>query len=182
MRLTLIESTGRQAYGLAHGSIGHPTAGEAGRRMADSRNVDRLLSGAIVVRLPATQCIERGCSDGMRKEDYISLNVPRLLAHYSNPPPEWRATILAAARTQIEVLRAHSMIRSDAPALSEPVEDAVIRFADYTPLGQSFVLSGELERWLRGCDRAARLAAYEDRVRLEKRVLKFLAGRQVDPR
>ena len=118
----------------------------------------------------------------MSQEDYISLNVPGLLAHFSNPTPDWRAKILAAARTQIEVLRGHGMIKSDAAALSVPVEDAVIRFSDYTPIGQRFVLSGELDRWLRACERAARLAAYEDRGRLEKRVQKFLSGRQADPR
>lgn len=119
--------------------------------------------------------------DGMDKEDYISLNVPRLLAHYSNPPPDWRATILAAARTQIEVLKAHGMIKLGAAALSVPLEDAVIRLSDYTPVGQVFVLSGELERWLGACDRAGRLAAYEDRGRLERRVRKFLAATDAEP-
>ena len=118
--------------------------------------------------------------DGMQKKDYISLNVPGLLAHFSNPAPDWRATILAMARTQIDVLQAHGMITSDAAALSVPLEDAVIRFSDYTPVGQAFVLSGELERWLRGCDRAGRLTAYEDLGRLERRVQKFLAATRAD--
>jgi hypothetical protein len=121
-----------------------------------------------------------GGGNGVHKNDYISLNVPGLLAHFSNPAPDWRAKILAAARTQIDVLQAHEMIRSDAAALVVPVEEAVIRFSDYTPLGQAFVLSGELERWLRGCDRAGRLAAYEDRGRLERRVQKFLAATRAD--
>ena len=117
----------------------------------------------------------------MHMKDYISLNVPGLLAHFSNPAPDWRATVLAAARTQIDVLHDHGMIKSDAAALSVPVEDAVIRFSDYTPLGQRFVLSGEVDRWLEACDRAGRLAAYEDRGRLERRVQKFLAATNAEP-
>jgi hypothetical protein len=53
--------------------------------------------------------------DSMQKKDYISLNVPRLLAHFSNPASDWRATILAAARTQIDVLHDHGMIKSGYP-------------------------------------------------------------------
>lgn len=111
-------------------------------------------------------------------KDFIALNVPRLLARYSNPSSDWRPTVLALARTQIDVMRANEMISPNAAALSEPVENAVLMFSDLTPLGQEFLMTGETDRWLAACDRAGNLAAYEDHRRLEKRVRRFLDARK----
>lgn len=110
----------------------------------------------------------------MTNTDYISLNVPRLLARYSNPSPEWRAKVLAWSGTQLQLFRKHLLIREEAEALRVPMEEVVVRFSDYTAQGQAFVRTGAVDKWLASCDRKGTLSAFEDPAPLEKRILKFL--------
>jgi len=112
----------------------------------------------------------------MRTADYVSLNVPRLLARYSNPTPEWRAKVLAWSKTQLAVFQKHDLIKNDAAVLREPLEKRVVKFSDYTPSGQAFVRTGAVDKWLAACDKRGSVSAYEDSASLEKRVLKFLKG------
>ena len=111
----------------------------------------------------------------MNDLDYVSLNVPRLLAHFVNPTPDWHAKVVALASTQLRLFQKHSLIRHDAEALRMPIEKAVVRFSDYTPEGQAFVQSGAVEKWLTACDRKGSVEAYEDPALLEKRIRAFLA-------
>lgn len=85
---------------------------------------------------------------------------------------------LATAATRLELLQKYALIHSSAPALQVPLDQVVIRYSDYTELGQEFVLSGAIDKWLASCDRKQTLAAYADRAPLEKRILKFLKERQ----
>ena len=105
-------------------------------------------------------------------DDFIDLNVPGLLKR-NNRPAEWPEVVRAFARTQLDVLRDNNMLRKDAPALQVPIDEAVVRFSDYTPEGQIFVKSGALDRWLSGCDKTNTLSAYQDHARLQKYVDKF---------
>lgn len=106
--------------------------------------------------------------------DYISLNVPGLLARYVNPSPDWRAKVVALSKTQLDLFRKHNLIRHDADALRAGVEQAVVRFSDYTPEGQAFVRTGAVDKWLAACDRKGSLQAYEDPMPLERRICAFL--------
>lgn len=109
----------------------------------------------------------------MSNVDYISLNVPGLLTHFSNPSPDWRAKVLALATTQLEIFKKHRLIRDDAEALGMSIEQVVVRFSDYTPAGQAFVSSGAVDKWLAACDRKGSVEAYKDHRLLERRVRKF---------
>ena len=109
--------------------------------------------------------------------DYISLNVPGLLARYVNPSPDWRAKVMAFSKTQLDLFRKHKLIREDAEALHTPVEQVVVRFSDYTPEGQAFVRSGAVDKWLAACDRKGSLQAYEDSAPLERRIREFFDGK-----
>jgi hypothetical protein len=111
-------------------------------------------------------------------DDYIDLNVPGLLARYSNPSPDWHQKVCALARTQLDVFKKHGLLKDTAPALVASLETVVVRFSDYTSTGQDFVKSGARDRWLSSCDRDGRIAAYEDCKRLEKRVTSFLASHE----
>jgi hypothetical protein len=112
----------------------------------------------------------------MNTADYVSLNVPGLLAHYSNPSPEWRAIVLAWSETQLAVFEKHGLIKKDAAVLRQPLEERVVKFSDYTPSGQAFVQTGAVDKWLAACDKRGSVSAYKDSASLEKRVLKFLKG------
>ena len=110
----------------------------------------------------------------MSSDDFIFLNVPALLARYSEPSPEWRAKVLALAQTQIELFKKHGLIKEHASALRAPLDKAIMMFSDYTPPGQAVIRSGAVDKWLASCDRKGSLSAYEDPAPLEKRILKFL--------
>lgn len=112
----------------------------------------------------------------MSNLDFKDLNVPGLLGRYSNPSSQWRATVLALARTQLELFQKHGLIKKDAAALRVPLENAVVMFSDYTPQGQAFLRSGAVDKWLASCDRKGTLSAYEDPAPLERRILKFLGN------
>jgi hypothetical protein len=111
------------------------------------------------------------------RPDYISLNVPGLLQRYANPSQEWRQRILALTGTQLELLQKYGLIEGNAPALKAELDRVVIRFSDYTKLGQEFVLTGAIDKWMASCDRKNTQAAYEDRAPLEKRIATFLKAR-----
>lgn len=113
----------------------------------------------------------------MNGNDYISLNVPGLLTRFSNPTPEWRAKVLAFAATQLSTFEEHGLISAGAEALRVPIENAVVRFSDYTALGQQFVKTGAVDKWLASCDRKGEMSAYSDPVPLAKRIKAFLASR-----
>jgi len=114
------------------------------------------------------------------QRDYISLNVPGLLGAFANPSPQWRDKILALTGTELELLQKYALIKSSAPALQVALDQVVIRFSDYTQLGQEFVLSGAIDTWLKACDRKQTLAAYADRAPLEKRIVKFLNEKKAE--
>ena len=114
----------------------------------------------------------------MTRPDYISLNVPGLLQRYANPTEQWRQKILALTGTQLEMLKKYALIQSSASALRVPLDQVVIRFSDYTELGQEFVLTGAIDKWMAACDRKNTLAAYEDTAALEKRIVSFLKARK----
>lgn len=109
--------------------------------------------------------------------DYISLNVPGLLARFVNPSPDWRAKVVALSTTQLGVFQKYGLIRHDAEALRMPIEKAVVRFSDYTPEGQALVRSGAVEKWLKACDRKGSVEAYADPALLERRVRAFIDGK-----
>jgi hypothetical protein len=112
------------------------------------------------------------------RPDYISLNVPGLLQRYANPTEQWRQKIIALTGTQLEMLKKYALIQSGASALRVPLDQVVIRFSDYTELGQEFVLTGAIDKWMAACDRKNTLAAYEDTAALEKRIVSFLKARK----
>ena len=116
------------------------------------------------------------------RTDYISLNVPGLLTRFANPSDEWRQKVLALTRTQLELLKEYALIQSDASALHVPTDQAVIRFSDYTKLGQEFVLTGAIDKWMAACDRKNSQAAYEEKGPLEKRIVSFLKTREAGRR
>ena len=110
----------------------------------------------------------------MKRQDYVALNVPGLLQRYANPTEAWQKKILALARTQLDLLKKYEFINSGATAFHVPVEQLMIRFSDYTKLGQEFVLTGAIDKWMASCDRKGNLEAYENKAPLEKRILAFL--------
>lgn len=54
-------------------------------------------------------------------------------------------------------------------------EDLVIRFSQLTPLGQAFIKSGAIDRWMGSLDRARKAAPLTDEG-LERRWKRFLEG------
>src|SRR5688500_10205355 len=108
------------------------------------------------------------------EKDFIDLNVPGLMQRYSNPSNSWNAVVRSFATTQLHVFRKFCLIKETASALSVVVDQAVVRFSDYTPLGQAFVKSGAVDKWLASCDRKQTLAAYQDSAPLERRISKFI--------
>lgn len=113
----------------------------------------------------------------MTSNDFKYLNVPLLLNRYSNPPEDWRETVLALARTQLAVFKKYEMIASDATIFSTPIENVVVMFSDFTDVGREFVMTGAVDKWLASCDRKKDLAAYQDPAPLEKRLHGFLKKR-----
>ena len=96
------------------------------------------------------------------------------MQHYANPSRDWRKIILALTSTQLELLRKHHLINDGAQAFQVPLDQVVIRFSDYTKLGQEFLMTGAIDKWMASCDRKGTLAAYEDKAPLEKRIVEFL--------
>jgi len=111
----------------------------------------------------------------MTTDDFVDLNVPGLLLRYSNPSDHWHEIVLAFAATRLHVFQKYDLISQDASALRGPIEEAVVRFSDYTPLGQKFVMSGAVDKWLASCDRKRNKDAYRDPGPLERRVQRFLS-------
>lgn len=114
----------------------------------------------------------------MNPHDYVSFNVPGMLARYANPTIEWERKVLAIARIQLELFKKYGLINDSAPALREPLNEVVMRFSDYTAEGQEFVRSGALDKWMASCDRKGSLEAYEDPKPLEKRIVAFLSSKE----
>jgi len=120
----------------------------------------------------------RAVSEHHMSEDFIYLNVPGLLYRYGSNSPQSRAVVLAFAKTELAVFIENGLLERSAPAINVPVEEAVVRYSDFTAEGQAFVMSGAVERWLGACDKKNTLAAYEDKASLEKRLAKFRGERQ----
>ena len=114
--------------------------------------------------------------------DFIYLNVPALLDHYANPSQLWREKVNALASTEISFFVKEGLIRETARALIGSVQDAVIRFSDFTEEGQDFVKSQAVERWLGACDRKGTVEAYRDPSGLERRLEKFRKARNYGAR
>ena len=108
------------------------------------------------------------------QEDSIDLNVPGLMGRYSNPSSTWRNIVRALATTQMKLFRQYGLIKESAPALLVCIEEAVVGFSDYTAAGQAFVKSGEVDKWLRSCDRKGNLP-------LERRIVRFLQAQPAVP-
>src|SRR5690348_203288 len=111
----------------------------------------------------------------MKETDFIDLNVPGLLARYSNPAPDWKQIVLAFSSTQIEFFRQNGLLKRDAAVLSVPINEAVIHFSDYTEEGQRFLRSGAVDKWLAACDKNGTIAAYRDSSGLDRRLKEFRA-------
>lgn len=110
-------------------------------------------------------------------KDFIYLDVAGSLSHYLNPTLDWRRRVLAYAATEISFFSQHGLINESAAALRVPAEKAVIRFSDFTPEGQDFIMSQAVERWLGSCDRKGTIEAYQDPSGLVQRLNKFRKDR-----
>ena len=110
----------------------------------------------------------------MTPMDFIYLNVPGLLRRYTNPSPNWHDIVCAHSNTQLRIFQQNSLINPNADALKVPINEAVVRFSDLTAVGQAFVKSGAIERWLSACDRKQSVDAYRDGASLQRRFDKFL--------
>lgn len=112
----------------------------------------------------------------MMKPDFVYLDVPGLQQRFGHDPG-WRRTISQCTTTQVEFFKSHELLRKDAAAWSVTVENAIIRFSDFTPEGQGFIMSQAVEKWLASCDRKKDPAAYSDPSGLERRLKKFREAR-----
>jgi hypothetical protein len=110
--------------------------------------------------------------------DFVYLNVPGLLARYSNPSTDWHRKVKALARTQLAFFVANGLVYPTLAALSGPIESAVVKFSDFTPEGQAFIKSQAVERWLAACDRKGTIDAYQDSSGLASRLSKFKRSNQ----
>lgn len=108
--------------------------------------------------------------------DFVYLNVPSLLERYGHDA-QWNDIVRRWTKTQIEFFKANGLLQADAPVWSTPAEKAVIRFHEFTPEGQDFVMSQAVEKWLATCDRAGDPAAYADASGLDRRLRKFRKAR-----
>jgi hypothetical protein len=128
----------------------------------------------------------------MSEKDFTYLNVKSSIEHALRviPPTDRYAKVaFIYSKTEIEFLRREKLIKSDAQAVTAPIEEVIIKFSDLTDVGQDFVMSKATTKWLGACDRKSndllskgaseeeRLAVYADARGLEKRLAKFRAGR-----
>lgn len=113
----------------------------------------------------------------MTDPDFKVLNVPGLLARYSNPTPDWPEIVRTSAKTRLEFFAKEGLVRPDAKALHVCVDDAVLMWSDLEPEGKSFLRTGAVDNWLGSCDRKGTVEAYRDAGGLAKRLKKFRSGR-----
>lgn len=108
----------------------------------------------------------------MTKADFIYLDVQGLQQRFGHDP-SWHQSISRWTTTQVEFFKSHKLLRKGAAAWTASAESAVIRFFDFTPEGQDFIMSQAVEKWLASCDRRKDPAAYSDSSGLERRLKKF---------
>ena len=108
----------------------------------------------------------------MNQKDFVFLNVEKFI-HRPNASPQWQEIARSLTRTQIDFFQDYGLLRPDAPALHSPLEGVIIKFSDFTPEGQQFIMTAATDKWLQACDKKKTLEAYKDPSGLVKRLKKF---------
>ena len=116
----------------------------------------------------------------MTINDFIFLNVPGLLSRYGvsddgYPDGGRRALIFTYTNTQIEFFRNEGLLLPNSEVMTVPIEEAVVKYSDFTDEGQKFIMTSATDKWLSSCDKKGDLASYQDPSGLIKRLNKFRA-------
>ena len=110
----------------------------------------------------------------MDQKDFVFLNAEMFIHRKTIPPSSrWEETARSLCRTQIDFFRDYGLLQPDAAVLHAPLDKAIIRFSDFTPEGQEFIMTAATDKWLRACDRKQTVEAYKDPSGLIKRLKKF---------
>ena len=109
----------------------------------------------------------------MTQKDFIFLDVGSFIHRKVIPPSRWEETARSLCQTQIDFFRDHGLLEPHATALHCALEKAIVRFSDFTPEGQEFIMTAATDKWLKACDRKQTVEAYKDPSGLVRRLTKF---------
>jgi hypothetical protein len=111
--------------------------------------------------------------------DYVALNVPGLLSRTVKvqdpvdsskwlPDPTWHEHTKELMAALLFFYRKNKLLKESQNL--PPTEQVVLKFSDFTELGQAFLQSGAEDRWLRSFDRPGNRKARSDVRYLEKQL------------
>ena len=113
----------------------------------------------------------------MRK-DFVYLNVPRLVSSYGDNEYETRRRnhMAIIIQEKLAFFKRNNLLKPGAQAMHVPWDEADVMFSDLEPLGQDFLMSLRVEKWVIALDRRSErnTDAKPDGKDLDKRLAKFL--------
>ena len=121
------------------------------------------------------------------KQDFIYLNVSRLIKRnvlrngIVTPIPEHRENTLEWIKISLEFYEDKKLLKKNAVSLNSNLEDIVLKFSDFNAIGQEFIMSQQVDKWLAAWDQKRNknpdLIIKPEKKKLELRFEKFMKKR-----